>query len=114
RVACALASGNRNLPGFVVLCPGKRVVGPYLWSNSFLPGVHQGTHINNRSIDPRTIIRDVRNQYLSAAAQREQLDLLQAMNELHLREPPHDDQLEARIPSLQVAYRMQGEPQDAF
>src|SRR5262245_4926016 len=110
----ALGSENQNLPGFVVLCPGKPVVGPYLWSNSFLPGVHQGTHINNRSIDPRTIIRDVRNRYLSAAAQREQLDLLQAMNELHLRERAHDDQLEARIASLEMAYRMQGEAQEAF
>ncbi len=110
----ALGSENQNLPGFVVLCPGKPVVGPYLWSNSFLPGVHQGTHINNRSLDPRTIIRDVRNRYLSAAAQREQLDLLQAMNELHLQERPHDDQLEARIASLEMAYRMQGEAQEAF
>jgi hypothetical protein len=109
-----LGSENQNLPGFVVLCPGKPVVGPYLWSNSFLPGVHQGTHINNRSLDPRTIIRDVRNRYLSAAEQREQLDLLQAMNELHLRERPHDDQLEARIASLEMAYRMQGEAQEAF
>ena len=41
----ALGSENQNLPGFVVLCPGKPVVGPQLWSNSFLPGIYQGTHI---------------------------------------------------------------------
>src|SRR3989442_8758360 len=61
----ALGSDNQNLPGFVVLCPGKPVVGPQLWSNSFLPGIYQGTHINNKTIDPRTIIRDVRNPYLA-------------------------------------------------
>ncbi len=55
-----LGTENQNLPGFVVLCPGKPVVGPQLWSNSFLPGIYQGTHINNKSIDPKTIIRDVR------------------------------------------------------
>ncbi|MDG2322124.1 MAG: DUF1501 domain-containing protein, partial [Akkermansiaceae bacterium] len=33
---------NQDLPGFVVLCPGKPVVGPQLWSNGFLPGIYQG------------------------------------------------------------------------
>ena len=73
----ALGSENQNLPGYIVLCPGKPVVGPYLWSNSFLPGVYQGTHINNKNIDPAEIIRDVKNRYLTAAEQREQLDLVQ-------------------------------------
>jgi Protein of unknown function (DUF1501) len=110
----ALGSENQNLPGFVVLCPGKPVVGPQLWSNSFLPGIFQGTHINNRSIDPKTIIRDVKSRYLPPGAQREQLDLLQEMNRLHLERRQHDDQLEARIASLEMAFRMQGEAQEAF
>src|SRR5262249_57160710 len=42
-----LGTENQNLPGFIVLCPGRPVVGPQLWSNSFLPAVYQGTHINN-------------------------------------------------------------------
>src|SRR5438105_4090213 len=110
----ALGSDNQNLPGYVVLCPGKPVVGPQLWSNSFLPGIYQGTHINNRSIDPKTIIRDVKNRYLPATVQREQLDLLQRMNRAHLEQRERDEQLEARIASLEMAYRMQGEAQDAF
>ncbi len=69
-LAYALGSENQNLPGFIVLCPGKPVVGPQLWSNSFLPGIYQGTHINNKSIDPKSIIRDVNNKYLSPASQR--------------------------------------------
>jgi hypothetical protein len=110
----ALGSENQNLPGYVVLCPGKPVVGPQLWSNSFLPGIYQGTHINNKSIDPGTIIRDVRNRYLPAAAQRRQLDLLQQLNQAHLEERGRDEQLEARIASLEMAYRMQGSAQEAF
>jgi Protein of unknown function (DUF1501) len=110
----ALGSDNQNLPGFIVLCPGKPVVGPQLWSNSFLPGIYQGTHINNKTIDPKTIIRDVRNRYLSPPAQRAQLDLLQQMNQLHLEQREHDDQLEARIASLEIAFRMQSEAQEAF
>jgi hypothetical protein len=110
----ALGSDNQDLPGFVVLCPGKPVVGPQLWSNSFLPGIYQGTHINNRTVDPTRIIQDVRNRFLPPPAQRRQLDLLQAMNRSHLEERAHDEQLEARIASLEMAYRMQGEAQEAF
>jgi hypothetical protein len=110
----ALGSENQNLPGFVVLCPGKPVVGPQLWSNSFLPGIFQGTHINNRKIDPRTIIRDVKNPHLPPTAQRDQLDLLQEMNRLHLEQRGSDEQLEARVASLEMAYRMQGAALEAF
>jgi hypothetical protein len=110
----ALGSENQNLPGFVVLCPGRPVVGPQLWSNSFLPGIYQGTHINNKTIDPQTIIRDVQNRYLSSPVQRTQLDVLQEMNRMHLEDRGRDEQLEGRIASLEMAYRMQGEAQEAF
>jgi hypothetical protein len=110
----ALGSTNQNLPGFVVLCPGKPVVGPQLWSNSFLPGIFQGTHINNKTVDPQTIIRDVHNRYLSGSAQRRQLDLLQSMNRAHLENRERDEQLESRIASLEMAFRMQSEAQEAF
>jgi len=110
----ALGSDNQNLPGYIVLCPGRPVVGPQLWSNSFLPGIFQGTHINNASIDPRTIIRDINNRYLPASAQRSQLDLLQQMNQEHLDRRGRDEHLEARIASLEMAFRMQGDAQEAF
>src|SRR5207245_2048195 len=89
-----LGSENQNLPGYVVLCPGRPTVGPQLWSNSFLPGIFQGTHINNRTIDPHTIIKDVKSRYLPPAAQRRQLDLLQEMNQAHLEQRGRDEQLE--------------------
>src|SRR6185295_303459 len=79
-----LGSENQNLPGFVVLCPGRPgVVGPQLWGNSFLPGVCQGCHVNNRDLKPSNVISHLNNPALSRPAQREQLDLLQAMNEQH-------------------------------
>src|SRR5215831_15920933 len=44
-----LGTENQNLPGFVVLCPTiPTTVGPPLWSNGFLPAIHQGTYISNR------------------------------------------------------------------
>ncbi len=113
-ITYGLGTDNQDLPGFVALCPGKPVVGPQLWSNSFLPGVYQGTHINNREIDPKKILRNVENRYLSASDQRGELDLMQQMNGIHLNKHDHDPQLEARITSLELAYRMQTEAQDAF
>jgi hypothetical protein len=109
-----LGTENQNLPGYVVLCPGKPVVGPQLWSNSFLPGIFQGTHINNKEIEPRKIIHHVNNHYLAPSEQREQLDLLQALNRAHLERRERDAQLEARIASLEMAFRMQFEAQEAF
>ena len=44
-----LGTENQNLPGFVVLCPDiPTTVGPPLWSNGFLPAIHQGTYISNK------------------------------------------------------------------
>jgi hypothetical protein len=107
-----LGTENQNLPGFVVLCPGKPVVGPALWNNSFLPGVYQGCHIAN--LDPKRVIDHLRNTHLTAGTQREQLDLLNALNTLHLERRNRDDQLDARIQSLEMAFRMQTEATDAF
>ncbi len=110
-----LGTENQNLPGFVVLCPGKPVVGPQLWSNSFLPGIFQGTHINNANMDPAKVIPHINNTWLSRSSQREQLDLLKQMNELHLqRRGGKDNPLEARIESLEMAFRMQSEAQQVF
>jgi hypothetical protein len=48
-VTYGLGSENQNLPGYVVLCPDiPTTVGPPLWSNGFLPAIHQGTYISNR------------------------------------------------------------------
>jgi Protein of unknown function (DUF1501) len=107
-----LGTENQNLPGFVVLCPGKPVVGPALWNNSFLPGVFQGCHIAN--LDPKQVIDHIRNKHLSSGTQREQLDLLNGLNKLHLEKSKGDDQLDARIQSLEMAFRMQTEATDAF
>src|SRR5262249_26199513 len=104
---------NQNLPGYVVLCPGKPNVGPQLWSNSFLPAVFQGTHINNKSADPRRLIQYLENR-LPADDQRQQLDLLRELNELHMTGRGPDGQLEGRIQSLELAYHMQFEALDVF
>ncbi len=110
-----LGSENRNLPGFVVLCPGRpAVVGPQLWSNSFLPGVYQGCHVVNRDMKPDNVIADLANSALSRPAQREQLDLIRALNEQHLASRAGDEALEVRVHSMEMAFGMQVEAHEAF
>jgi hypothetical protein len=109
-----LGTENQNLPGYVVLCPGKPVVGPQLWGNSFLPGIFQGCHINNGKLDPKSVIAHVHNPYLPPGEQRQQLDLIQELNRAHLAEREQDSQLEARIESLEMAFRLQFAAQEVF
>jgi hypothetical protein len=109
-----LGTENADLPGYVVLCPGRPVRFAELWSSSFLPGEHQGTYINQSNLDPRKMIPYLHNATLTPAAQRRQLDLMQRLNEGHLAERGPDGALEARIKSLETAFRMQVAATDAF
>jgi len=53
-ITYGLGSENKSLPGFVVLCPTvPTTVGSPLWSNGFLPAIHQGSYISSR-IQQRT------------------------------------------------------------
>lgn len=110
-----LGSDNQNLPGFITMCPGAAGVGPAQWSNCFLPGIYQGTFINNSNMDPRRVMQDLTNGYLGQSAQRRQVDLLRRLNEMHLQQRGGgDNPLETRILSMEMAFRMQFEAQEVF
>lgn len=108
-----LGSENRNLPGFVVLCPGMPVVGSPLWSSAFLPAVFQGTFLKNTDADPYQLIRNIERKE-PLETQRRQVDLLAALNREHLDTRRGDSQLEASIEAMETAFRMQIEAPDAF
>lgn len=109
-----LGTMNRNLPGYVVLCPGLPVIGPQLWSSTFLPAVHQGTYISLEEKDPRKLIANIRNASLKPDQQRAELDLLSSLNQRHLKRVGADPQLEASIQAAEIAFRMQTEAPEAF
>ena len=47
-ITYGLGTDNKNLPGFVVLCPEvPTTVGPPLWSSTFLSPVYQGTYVSD-------------------------------------------------------------------
>jgi hypothetical protein len=109
-----LGSENGDLPGYIVLCPGIPVVGPKLWGASFLPGKYQGTHINPSDMTPEKMIPYLKNAFLASGEQREQLDLVRQINELHLATRVGDDALETRIEAMETAFRMQSAALEAF
>jgi len=110
-----LGSENQNLPGFVAMCPGGLPIqGAQNWQSAFLPGIHQGTYIDTQHAEVDKLIEHIRNSQLSTARQRRQLDLLAAFNREHADSRQRDPQLEARIQSFELAYRMQSEAAEAF
>lgn len=123
-----LGSENKNLPGFMVLCPDvPTTVGPPMWNNAFLPAIHQGTYISDRpekllpgeligaDFDPRKFIDHLRNKKTSLSEQRRELDLLVELeNAQREQEKISDPQLEAALRSMEIAYRMQTEAMDVF
>jgi hypothetical protein len=105
-----LGTENQNLPGFVVVSPAAVFQGAQLWASSFLPSAYQGT-----------LVRDLRNPIANLAdplgdlqRQRAKLDALRQINELHKHDRVIDSQLEARIASFELAFRMQREAPEAF
>jgi hypothetical protein len=113
-VTYGLGTVNRNLPGFVVLCPGYPVLGAQLWSSTFLPSVYQGTYIPSGEREPDKLLANIRNATYSTAEQREQLSLLDKLDRSYLDRVGHQPELEAGIQTMEVAFRMQAEAPDVF
>ena len=110
-----LGSESKNLPGFVVMCPGGYpIVTTQNWRSAFLPGVFQGTYINSQHSEVDKLITHIRNTELTRDRQREQLDLVAALNDSHLKLRGNDAHLEARIRTFELAFRMQSEAADVF
>jgi hypothetical protein len=110
-----LGTENQSLPGFVVMCPGGLPVGGTAnWRSAFLPGIYQGTHVNTKETRPDQLIANLHNDSILPAHQRRQLSYVQDLNALHREVRAGDPQLEARILSLELAFRMQTEATDAF
>src|SRR6185295_4931184 len=113
-VTYGLGSENQNLPGFIAMCPGGYPIQESQnWQSAFLPGAFQGTYINTQHQQLDRLIENIRPA-VSREQQRQQLDLLQQLNQRHLDKRGSDPQLEARIQSFELASGMQRDAEDAF
>lgn len=107
-VTYGLGSENSDLPGFVVMSDPKGRGLPKghaaNWSAGFLPGVFQGTYLRPTG-DPIANLNRVAG--VTDQGQRQQLGLLEKLNQIHLDKYPEQRELAARIESFELAYRMQ-------
>ncbi len=115
-VTYGLGSDNQNLPAFVAMNPGGFPgEGNANWQSAFMPGAYQGTFVDPTNTRIEQIIENIKGQFIgSSAEQRQQLDLLSKINEIHKQKRQADGQLDARIQSFELAYRMQTDATEAF
>ncbi len=105
-----LGTENQNMPGFITI--GSK---PEWRQASFLPGVYQGANVNYSSkMDLNEVILNIKNQFTSSDRQRRQLDLAKVLDGWHASQLQYNDQLEARVQSFEMAFKMQAEATDAF
>ena len=113
-----LGTENQDLPGYVTIKPALSHGGSKNWSSAFLPGVYQGTPIGHAGLKVDDVkdepIEYLLNKGLTPDQQRFELDMLQAVNRRHAELRKYDPQLEARIQSFELAFRMQVEAPEAF
>lgn len=101
-----LGTENESLPGYVVILDkrGGPIGGQPNWSSGFMPANYSGTLFRPVG-DP---ILDLKGpKHISQSIQREQLNLLDKINQKHLDDRPGGEELAARIKSYELAYRMQ-------
>ena len=105
-VTYGLGSENQDLPGFIVMGDrrGATIGGAGVWGPGYLPAAYQGTLFRNGSAP---IVDLNRRADVPADTQRAELDLLKWINDRHASERSNTGELEARIASYELAFRMQ-------
>lgn len=109
-VSYGLGSESHNLPAFMTISPPRGHGGVQNYGSAFLPAVHQGTAIGAAEIPvAKAKMANISNPILDKATQKNQLDLIQALNRKHLQTAVHDQGIEGLIASYELAFRMQSE-----
>jgi len=105
-----LGTENQNLPGFISMSNSAEYR-----QASFLPAVFQGSNVNYaRNMPLDKVLLNIRNPFTSGQEQRYQLDLARKLDAMHAEKLHKEDQLESRIESFEMAFKMQTEAIDAF
>ncbi len=104
-VTYGLGSENQNMPGYVVMTElAQPQGGSGNWSNGYLPAYYQGTTLRSEG---SPILDLSPPKWKSREHQRTNLDVLNKLNNAHLKDHPDHDALAARIENYELAYRMQ-------
>jgi len=109
-VTYGLGTENRNLPGFITISPSLAYGGVKNWSSAFLPAAHQGTALGSAHTPAQDAkVRYIKNPRTQIELQRLQLDILRDLDQKEILNSGWTDELEGRINSFELAYRMQSE-----
>jgi hypothetical protein len=101
-----LGSESENLPGFVVLTSGGGTSGGTTnFSSGFMPSLYQGTPFRSQG-DPILYLSNPEG--IDTSSQRQTIDFVSDMNRLR-QEQVGDSEIESRIASYELAFRMQME-----
>lgn len=100
-----LGSESRDLPGFVVFSSGQKGPsgGNSNWGSGFLPSMYQGVQFRT-SGDPVLYLSNPTG--VDSKLQRDSLDSIRRLNGMRLKKVG-DPEIETRINSFEMAYRMQ-------
>ena len=100
-----LGSESRDLPGFVVLLSGENAPdgGKSCWGSGFLPTVYQGVEFRSKG-DPVLFVSNPAG--VDEGGRRESIDLINDLNR-DRRAALGDPEIDTRIASYEMAYRMQ-------
>jgi hypothetical protein len=105
-VTYGLGSVSENLPAFIVMYDwrGGPIGGAPNWSAGFMPAAFQGTPFRSEGAP----IVDLRPPaWVDLHLQRAEVDLVQKLDREHLAAHPGESDLDARIASYELAFRMQ-------
>ena len=100
-----LGSENDNLPGFITINPPSSHGGSGAWSSAFLPAKYGGTMISGKGSNMN--IPFIKSPLKERSQQRKEIDLINAFNKNHISNFEGNTELESRIESYELAFRMQ-------
>jgi len=111
-VSYGLGTENQNLPAFVVLKDSDTDVvnGVRNWGAGFMPAVYQGVLLDD---GPQPIANLYTPKSISENRQQKKLDFLKLINKEHLKGREDNTELDARIRSFELAFRMQSDAPEA-
>ena len=111
-VSYGLGTENQNLPAFVVMTDRSPdpVNGVRNWSAGFMPAAYQGSKLQLGD-EPIRYLNNPKG--VDDARQRAKLDLLNEINREHAETRRFQTELEARIRSYELAFRMQAHAPEA-
>ena len=106
-----LGTENQNLPSFITICPTSLHGGVDNFGTAFLPSIHQGVPLGTPGY-PNTLMKNAKfefldNSFRTSGQQQAQLAYLKRLNQLHLETTGPNSDLEARVASFEMAFRMQ-------